>query len=338
MSWRVVNAPRLNRNELLTMSSGKRIASNTAEGSVDPLAHAEPIEQAIPAMSSAMWTAWQSNPGKATLQVCGSRGAPSPLITTPMAASRNNCSNRSRSAAIRAARRRVPLPYLQRMVQADRQFNRFRTGSQGRLLKTAKHPRLHPRRTLYDQGPDASRPVKLVRRERQRGHPQLPKMDRDLPHGLNRIGMEGNPQLTATLDQRRERLYDARFIVGQHDAHQTRSRYQQFAKVGFVYDPPAIDTHSAYVVPKPLEMFSRTADTRMFHRRDQNTTRRRTGHSQQRQVVGFRTAAGQHDSIRLQPSGIRAQEAADSLPCILEHLSSHTTAAMRTRGITVAGQ
>ena len=72
ISASVVVGPRLKRSELATISFGRPIALSVGESSLDPLAHAEPTEQATPAMSRATSNTCASSPGKAMLLVCGS--------------------------------------------------------------------------------------------------------------------------------------------------------------------------------------------------------------------------------------------------------------------------
>jgi hypothetical protein len=57
MSAGVVVAPKLKRKALEEMASSRPIAVCTGDVSLEPLAHAEPVEQATPAWSSAMKSA-----------------------------------------------------------------------------------------------------------------------------------------------------------------------------------------------------------------------------------------------------------------------------------------
>ncbi len=77
----VVVAPKLNRKALEITASSSPIATSAGEGSLDPLAHAEPVEQAMPAWSSAMNSACRSRPTKAMFDVCGSRGEAAPTTS-----------------------------------------------------------------------------------------------------------------------------------------------------------------------------------------------------------------------------------------------------------------
>ena len=72
-AW-VVGAPKLNRNDPSTSDFEQPIASSVGDGSLDPLAQAEPVEHATPARSNAIIKACRSRPGKATFEVCGKRG------------------------------------------------------------------------------------------------------------------------------------------------------------------------------------------------------------------------------------------------------------------------
>jgi hypothetical protein len=50
------------------------VATRTCEGSLEPLAQAEPVEQATPARSKATAKTWRSVSRNATFEVCGARG------------------------------------------------------------------------------------------------------------------------------------------------------------------------------------------------------------------------------------------------------------------------
>src|SRR5262249_24327582 len=89
----VVKAPKLSRIALPTSPSESPIATSVCEGSAEPLAHAEPVEQATPARSSAMTRAWRSSPRKETHEVLGSRGARSPMTTISGSLARSSCSS-----------------------------------------------------------------------------------------------------------------------------------------------------------------------------------------------------------------------------------------------------
>ena len=69
------------------------------EGSLDPLAHAEPLEQATPARSSAIARTWPSRPANAIHDVCGSRGAHAPWTINSGQAASSSRSNWSRTIA-----------------------------------------------------------------------------------------------------------------------------------------------------------------------------------------------------------------------------------------------
>ena len=77
----VVVAPKLNRIALRTMLSGSPIATSVGDGSLDPLAQAEPVEQATPAKSRAITNACRSRGGKLMQSVCGVRAMSPPMTT-----------------------------------------------------------------------------------------------------------------------------------------------------------------------------------------------------------------------------------------------------------------
>ena len=80
------------------------IASSVGECSLEPLAHAEPVEHATPAMSKAIANACRSRPGKAMLAVLGIRLARAPMTVADGISDAILCSNRSRNSRIRSAR------------------------------------------------------------------------------------------------------------------------------------------------------------------------------------------------------------------------------------------
>ena len=69
----LVVPPTLNLSELAKTSSEHPIARSVRDGSLEPLAHAEPVEHATPARSNAITSAWRSTLGKAMFRVWGSR-------------------------------------------------------------------------------------------------------------------------------------------------------------------------------------------------------------------------------------------------------------------------
>ncbi len=71
----MVVAPKLKRNDPVSTGLEQPIAASTREGSLDPLAQADPVEQATPARSNAINRAWRSSPNSATFEVFGNRGA-----------------------------------------------------------------------------------------------------------------------------------------------------------------------------------------------------------------------------------------------------------------------
>ena len=75
----MVRALKLSRIALSICSLGSPIATKVADGSLDPLAQAEPVLQAMPAISSAMTSAWRLMPGKAMQVVVGKRGEDGPM-------------------------------------------------------------------------------------------------------------------------------------------------------------------------------------------------------------------------------------------------------------------
>jgi hypothetical protein len=58
--------PKLNRKLLSASSFFRPIASSVGDGWLDPLAHADPVEQQTPARSNAIISTCPSTPGKVT--------------------------------------------------------------------------------------------------------------------------------------------------------------------------------------------------------------------------------------------------------------------------------
>ena len=71
ISAAVLSRLRLIRIAPSITESSSPIACNTGDGSLDPLAQAEPVEQAIPAMSKASTISCRFSPGKEMFEMCG---------------------------------------------------------------------------------------------------------------------------------------------------------------------------------------------------------------------------------------------------------------------------
>ena len=72
--------PKLKRKEPEITAGWKPIAMCTGDGSLEPLAQAEPVEQATRAWSRAMKSACRSRPSKAMFEVFGKRVALNPMM------------------------------------------------------------------------------------------------------------------------------------------------------------------------------------------------------------------------------------------------------------------
>ena len=163
-------------------------------------------------------------------------------------------------------------------------------------------------------------------------------MHGDFSHRLHRVGVERNAHFPTAADQRLDRLQDARFIVGEHDADQPRLGRQEFAEVLLVDHARRIDPHTAELKAPPLQLLCRPRDAGMFHRRNDDATGLRARHAQQGQIVRLRTAAGQNDPIRLQPAHVGAQDPSDPFAGFLQDLTRTATMPVGTRGVAVPGQ
>ena len=137
ISAAVSSPSRLKRSELLSISGGNPIAFNTGDGSLLPLAQALPRLAPTPARSSATNNSSPPQPGKATDEVFGSRGAPAAWTTAPQS-SISRRSSRSRRAAVRV-RPGVEFrePQLQGEGQARGEGHRFGPRPQAPLLMPA---------------------------------------------------------------------------------------------------------------------------------------------------------------------------------------------------------
>ena len=137
-STAVVEALKLKRKALPIRGSESPIARRTGDGSLEPLAHAEPVEQAIPAMSSASNNDWRSRPMNEMFDVFGSRGDSWPLMTISGRLASSVASKVSRSCGDPrdAFRRRWPATRRVQLMHPHGQCYRLGTGSQAGLLES----------------------------------------------------------------------------------------------------------------------------------------------------------------------------------------------------------
>ncbi len=191
----VVVAPKLKRRLLATNSSARPIAIKTGEGSLDPLAHAEPVEQATPSRSSAITSARRSRPENETLLVCGKRSALAELTTLFGTAERSRVSNRSRSAVMRFSRSQNSRAKSSSASACRPRARPAPCPAASPLLHAAVHerPQCASRHVAtHQQTANAARSVELVCRERKRGCAEVVEVDRQLADDLHRVGVQGN--------------------------------------------------------------------------------------------------------------------------------------------------
>src|SRR5262245_16578253 len=92
MSSRVVYRERLKRIDEKACSTGSPRARSTCEGSIEPEAHAEPVEQATPAKSRLITRLSESTPSKRKFEVLQILEVRLPLSVTPGIRRETSCS------------------------------------------------------------------------------------------------------------------------------------------------------------------------------------------------------------------------------------------------------
>ena len=165
----------------------------TGEGSLEPLAQAEPVEQATPAWSRAMKSACRSRPTKAMFDVVGRRSASSPMISiwqsSAFAATDSN-SLRSDSQCERATRV-GSCPRVRARLACRRRARRIRCRGGCPLVGSRREDLGESSTSLaHDERADAERATEFVGSDRHRGSAKFAETQRELAGGLGGVGVE----------------------------------------------------------------------------------------------------------------------------------------------------
>ena len=205
---------------------------SAGEGSLEPLAQAEPVEQATPAWSSAMNSACRSRPTKAMFEVCGRRrrvGADDDRLR----ASRRRIALLevvAQRVACGRARRRVRRARVRARVQhADGQRDRFGAGPQAGLLEAAEELRRQFDAVPHDERADAERAVEFVGGDGHRGDAQRAKVDRQFADDLGGVGVERDAVLVADGGQFGDGCSTPVSLLAEHRGDEARFGPQQVA-------------------------------------------------------------------------------------------------------------
>ena len=227
--------PKLKRSALEITAGSQPIARSTGEGSLEPLAHAEPVEQATPAWSRAMKSAWRSRPTKAMFEVCRKAvGARADDLDrqSDAAGERSRFEvGREASAHARGHSLRFVMPQFERAAHADGERDGFGAGANAGLLEAAEELRVKFDVVAHDERADAERAAEFVGGDGHRGDAELAEVDRQFAGDLGGVGVERDVVLVANRGEFGDRLDDAGFVVGEHGGDEAGFGAQQSRQV-----------------------------------------------------------------------------------------------------------
>lgn len=149
------------------------------------------------------------------------------------------------------------------------------------------------------QGTDALGPVELVGTEAEQVNPQGIRVQRQRPEGLGPIAVQGDAVGLAEGTQLLERLEHADFVVGRHHAHQPRFGGDRRLQLLRADQSIGAWGQQGDAEAFPLQLLERIEHGVVFGgHADQMADPQGAGMAQQRQVVGFRDTAGEHQPFR----------------------------------------
>ena len=180
-----------------------------------------------------------------------------------------------------------------------------RAGAKACLLTTPPLQGLQLDPFADDQGADAFGAIELVSAEADEIKPQVVRFERDVSKGLRCIAVKDDPAVSADLCEFLQGLQDADFIVGGHDAHQTRVRPDRFLKLGWRDQAIGLGLEQRNLESFPLQLAEGIQHSVVFRiHADQMSATVGSGMAQQGQIVGFGGAAGEDQSTRIDAEGL----------------------------------
>ena len=240
------------------------------------------------------------------------------------------------------------LPNRKGGMHTDGQADRFGSWTKARLLKSALHERRERRAVSNEQHADADRAVKLVGTGRKGCYAKSTEINGQFSHDLNGIGMEGYSSRGTNGGQLLDWLQHSGLVVAEHDADQAGLWTKQCGEFFDLDDAFVGDSQSVEIKRLLFERLSRSDDGRMLDRGDDQMGRSlRAGvldrltesvrQAENRQVVRLGSAAGENDQIGLRAVEVGAQQPANSLAGLFQHLPSSPSSSMLAGRIRIAG-
>ena len=221
----VVPAPRLNRTDDRSRSAGTPIATSVGDGSVAPLAQAEPSDAATPRQVELHQEGVAVDPREADVQ-----GLREPVLVRRRAVPEDPVAPEGvdQQPLQQVAEPGPPgdppfplvVPAAERGGHPDGQGHGGRPGSAARLLAAAEEARGEHDVAADEQDADAGRPVELVGAGRQCRHAEAAEVDRDPADGLHGVGVDRDADLVGEPGELGQRLDRAGLVVGQHQGRQ----------------------------------------------------------------------------------------------------------------------
>jgi hypothetical protein len=129
--------------------------------------------------------------------------------------------------------------------------------------------------------------------------------ERDVSKGLRCIAVKDDPAISADLCEFFQGLQDADFIVGGHDAHQTRVRPDRFLKLGWRDQAIGLGLEQRNLESFPLQLGEGIQHSVVFRiHADHMTATMGSRMAKQGQIVGFGGAASKNQSIGIDVEGL----------------------------------
>ena len=190
--------------------------------------------------------------------------------------------------------------------ESHNQTRRERAGSQAAFLSTAPLQRLQFDSFPDHQGADALGTVELVGTEADEVQSERIRLQGDVAQGLGGIAVQANATLTADRRQFSQGLNHSDLVIGRHHADQSGLRGDRLLQLLGGDQPIGAwgqQGHPEALAPQLLQRVEHSVVLRGHA--DQMTGSHGPGMAEQRQVVGFRGTAGEHDALRRQAQALR---------------------------------